>query len=87
MNFINFIPEHLLILIAGTTVLGVFLKRSEMVKDKYIVTILMLFSIVLSVVLGLNSNVDIVNGILQGILCWGAAVGLNQTAKQLSKFE
>ena len=27
----------------------------------------------------------IVNGVLQGILCWGVAVGINQTAKQLKK--
>ena len=31
--------------------------------------------------------VVIVNGILQGILCWGVAVGINQTVKQLGKNE
>ena len=29
----------------------------------------------------------IVNGVLQGILCWGVAVGINQTSKQLNKNE
>ena len=29
----------------------------------------------------------IVNGILYGILCWGVAVGVNQTYKQLNKSE
>ncbi len=29
----------------------------------------------------------IVNGILQGILCWGVAVGINQTIKQVKKEE
>ena len=34
-NLMNFIPEQLLILIAATYVLGVFLKKLESVKDKY----------------------------------------------------
>jgi uncharacterized membrane protein YagU involved in acid resistance len=29
----------------------------------------------------------IINGILQGILCWGVAIGINQTAKQINKDE
>ena len=28
-----------------------------------------------------------INAILQGVLCWGVAVGINQTTKQLSKEE
>ncbi|CAI3230264.1 MAG: phage holin family protein [Clostridium neonatale] len=53
--------------------------------------ILMVFCIVFSILLnsinsGLNVN-NLANAILQGILCWGVAVGVNQTAKQLVKDE
>ena len=83
MDIIKFIPEQLLILVASIYVLGVFLKRIDSIKDKYITIILMAFSIVLSLILqGLNAT-----AFLQGILCWGVAVGINQTAKQLGKEE
>ena len=91
-NLISFIPTNLAILIAGIYVLGIFLKNSA-VKDKYITIILMLFSITIAVLLTIiNAQYKtlfeaIVNGILQGILCWGVAVGVNQTAKQLTKSE
>ena len=82
-NLLNFIPEQLLILIAATYVLGVFLKKLESVKDKYITIILMVFTIAFSMVLsGLSAT-----AFFQGILCWGVSVGINQTAKQLSKQE
>ena len=73
--------------------MGIFLKRLESVKDKYITSILMLFAITAAILLNIiNAEFKvaldvIVNGVLQGILCWGVAVGLNQTAKQLSKQE
>lgn len=82
-NLLNFIPEQLLILIAATYVLGVFLKKLESVKDKYITIILMVFTIAFSMVLSRLSA----TAFLQGILCWGVSVGINQTAKQLSKQE
>ncbi|MBS7132438.1 phage holin family protein [Clostridium paraputrificum] len=92
-NLMNFIPEFLFIVIVATYVVGIFLKRLESVKDKYITSILMLFAITAAVLLNIiNAEFKvaldvIVNGVLQGILCWGVAVGLNQTAKQLSKQE
>jgi len=82
-NLLTFIPEQLLILIAATYVLGVFLKKIEGVKDKYITVMLMVFCIVFSLILGgINAT-----GVLQGILCWGVSIGINQTTKQLSKLE
>lgn len=92
-NLMNFIPEFLFIVIVATYVVGIFLKRLESVKDKYITSILMLFAITAAVLLNIiNAEFKvaldvIVNGVLQGILCWGVAVGINQTAKQLSKQE
>lgn len=92
-NLLTFIPEFLLILIVGIYVLGVFLKEIKSIPDKYIVSILMLFGITVAVLLNIINaqyKVDldvIVNGVLQGILCWGVAVGINQTSKQLNKNE
>ncbi|MDU4883003.1 phage holin family protein [uncultured Clostridium sp.] len=92
-NLMTFIPENLLILIAAIYVFGIWLKKLESVKDNYITVILMVFAITFAVLLNLiNSQYKvmyeaIVNAILQGILCWGVAVGLNQTYKQLNKSE
>ena len=90
-NLISFIPTNLAILVASIYVVGIFLKKIESVKDKYITVILMLFAITFAVLLTIiNSQYKvaldtIVNGILQGILCWGVSIGINQTAKQLKK--
>lgn len=90
-NLLTFIPENLLILVAAIYVMGVFLKKLESVKDNYITVILMLFAITFAILLNiLNGQYKvlldaIINAVLQGILCWGVAVGINQTAKQISK--
>ncbi len=90
-NLLTFIPENLLILVAAIYVIGIFLKRLEKVKDNYITVILMLFAITFAVLLNLiNGEYKVmyeaaINAILQGILCWGVAVGINQTAKQISR--
>lgn len=92
-NLLKFIPENLTILIVATYVLGVFLKKLESVKDKWITVILMLFCITFAVLLNLvNSEYKLayevaVNAILQGILCWGVSIGVNQTVKQVQKSE
>lgn len=92
-NLLKFIPENLLILITAAYVLGMFLKKLESIKDKYITSILMLFCITFAVLLNIiNSEYKVlyeavINAVLQGILCWGVSVGINQTAKQLNKEE
>lgn len=92
-NLMDFISDGMVIVIVAIYVMGVFLKKLESVKDKYITCILMLFGITVAVLLSIINtqykvNLDvIVNGILQGILCWGVSVGINQTTKQLSKEE
>lgn len=80
-NLLTFIPETLLILIAATYVIGIFLKKIEKVNDSLIPVFLMIFSIVFSLVLAGPSATSF----LQGILCWGTAIGINQTSKQLIK--
>lgn len=90
-NLLTFIPENLLILIAAIYVIGIFLKKLESVKDNYITVILMLFAITFAVLLNIINGQykvlyeAIINAILQGILCWGVAIGVNQTAKQISR--
>jgi len=92
-NIMNFIPENFIILIVALYVLGMFFKKVESVKDKWITTILLLFGITFAVLLAIiNAQYKIaldviVNGILQGILCWGVSVGINQTIKQVQKEE
>lgn len=86
MDLLTFVPENLIILIAATYVVGLFLKKSESVKDKHIVIILMVFTVIFSVIINNTFNVQgIANAILEGILCWGVAVGANQVKKQIVK--
>ena len=83
MELLTFVPEQLLVLVVATYVLGLFLKRLEAVKDKYIVLILMAFSIAFSLIMqGLGAV-----AILQGIICWGVSVGIKQIEVQLKKVE
>ncbi len=92
-NLLTFIPEHLLILIVATYVLGIFLKKANNFKDNKITVALMMFCIIFSILLTfINAEYKTkfdatVTAILQGILCWGASIGINQTAKQLKKIE
>ena len=86
MDLLTFVPENLIVLIAATYVVGEFLKKAESVKDKHIVVILMVFTIIFSVILNNVFNVQgIADSILEGILCWGVAVGVNQVKKQMVK--
>ncbi|OSA92549.1 UNVERIFIED_ORG: hypothetical protein B2H93_14405 [Clostridium botulinum] len=92
-NLVQFIPESLFIVVAAIYVVGIFLKKLDSIPDKYITSILMLFGITFAVLLSIvNAEYKvaldvIVNGVLQGTLCWGVAIGINQTGKQLNKQE
>ena len=83
MDFQNYILDQALILIPVVYTLGLFLKKSRVIKNKYIPLILLFFGIALSLLLiGLN-----VQGIIQGILVSGTAVFANQIIKQSLKQE
>lgn len=92
-NLLTFIPANMAILIAVLYVLGMWLKQTDIVKDSNITIILMVFAIIFAVLLNLigsdykTVSEAIVNAILQGILCWGVSIGINQTYKQLNKNE
>lgn len=79
-NIISLVPEQLLILVAAIYVLGEGCKKYPNLNNRYIPLVLLAFGIAFSIwILGISPN-----AILQGILCWGTAIGLNQTIKQLS---
>lgn len=84
MELVQFIPSELIIVVVATYITGMFFKKLETVKDKYIVVILMLFSIIFSL---LVSKEYTSVAFLQGIICWGIAVSGNQVVKQLGKEE
>lgn len=92
-DFLEYIPSNLMILVVVIYVIGIFLKQMNSVKDNYITAILMAFGIVFSILLNIiNSNYStmlevFVNGTLQGILCWGTSVGINQLKVQANKPE
>ena len=93
LNIMDFLKEGYFIVIVALYVIGIFVKKMETIKDKYIVVILMALSVIVAVLLTIINaqyKVDlevILNGILQGILCWGVSVGVNQTVKQIGKTE
>lgn len=93
INLMDFVQKYLIILVIAIYVVGIFLKQTTLVKDNYITVILMIFGITFAVLLVFVNNDyktafdAVINGVLQGILCWGVAVGINQTTKQLTKNE
>ena len=93
LNIMDFLKEGYFIVIVALYVIGIFLKKMETIKDKYIVVILMALSVIVAVLLTIINaqykiNLEVIlNGILQGILCWGVSVGVNQTVKQIGKTE
>lgn len=93
LNILDFLKEGYFIVIVALYVIGIFLKKMETIKDKYIVVVLMVLSIIVATLLTIINaqyKIDlevVLNGILQGILCWGVAVGVNQTVKQVGKEE
>ena len=93
LNIMDFLKEGYIIVIVALYVIGIFLKKMETIKDKYIVVILMALSVIVAVLLTIINaqyKVDlevILNGILQGILCWGVSVGVNQLKIQAKKEE
>ena len=81
MDIMSFIPEQLMIIVVTLYVLGFACKSIPILDNKYIPIILLLLGIVFSVCLvGFN-----VTSIMQGILCWGVSIGVNQTYKQFKQ--
>ncbi|UWD50608.1 phage holin family protein (plasmid) [Clostridioides difficile] len=80
-NLISFIPEQLLILVVALYVLGFGCKKYKQLDNKYIPVVLLILGIGFSTwMLGLNAD-----AVLQGVICWGISIGINQTYKQLKE--
>ena len=75
----NFINEYALILIPVIYLLGIFIKTTVFIADRFIPIVLLCIAIVLSIALN-GFNVD---SVIQAILCSGVAVYFNQLYKQL----
>lgn len=84
-EIMNFIQENYLVIVAVLTVLGYGIKQTTLINDKYIPITLIVLGAILGAVMSLEGDLGMYDGILQGVLCGGAAVGLNQVPKQLIK--
>ena len=79
MDFTAYVSEGALILVPVIYIIGMILKGTEKINDKYIPIILLPISIILSILsFGLN-----INSAIQGILVTGVAVYANQLIKQI----
>jgi len=84
MEFINFILENNLVVVVVLYIIGMMLKGTEKVLNKYIPLILLPIGIALT--MGVMRTIS-VDGIIQGILVTGTAVYADQIVKQLGKNE
>lgn len=80
---IQFLPEELFVLVIATYVLGMILKKIDLVDDRYIIIFISIFAVSCTMTMrGLN-----VESLLLGIIAAGLSVLGNQTVKQLTKKE
>lgn len=82
MDFLSYITENALIIIPVLYIIGMILKGTEKVKDKYIPLILLPIGIALS--MGIAGGIT-ADAIIQGVLVTGASVYANQLVKQIKK--
>ena len=83
MDFIKYVTEQALILIPVLYVLGLIIKGTEKVSNKWIPVILLPLGIGGAIALmGLNAN-----AVIQGILVTGVTVFADQVVKQVQKSE
>lgn len=83
MDFAQYISQNALILIPILYVLGMLIKKTEKIDNKYIPIILLVAGIVGTIgIMGIS-----VNSVVQGILVTGATVYTDQLIKQSTKKE
>lgn len=83
MDITKYITENALILIPALYVLGVIIKNTNKIKNKYIPLILLALGIAGAIgIMGISME-----SVIQGILVTGATVYANQLIKQGSKDE
>lgn len=84
---LEFIHENYYVLIPILNVLGLVAKKSMIVKDKYIPVVLICLGVLFGALTALQADLYVFDGIKQGLLCAGAAIGLYQVPKQIKKNE
>lgn len=83
IDVLKYISENVIILIPFLYFIGMFLKNTEKVSDKWIPLILLAISIMSCIYfLGFKFN-----AIIQGVLVAGTTVYFNQIIKQVKKVE
>lgn len=83
MDFTQYISQNALILVPVLYIIGIIIKNTEEIKDKYIPIILLVIGILGAVgIMGIS-----VDSIIQGVLVTGASVYTNQLIKQTCKKE
>lgn len=81
MEILSYIIDNALVLIPALIIIGCIIKHIEVIPDKFIPLILLVFGVGGAMALmGLT-----VDAVIQGILVTGAAVYGNQIVKQLGK--
>ena len=81
---LNILPSTLFIVVLATMCLGVYFKMVNFVKDKYIITILLVFSVVAT--MGIEHQITF-SALLQGIIAWMASTTMYNMYKQVKKNE
>ncbi len=80
---LEYIAENALLLIPVLNIIGMIIKRTEKIPDKYIPLILLGFGIIGALaIMGFSAQ-----AVIQGVLVCGAAVFGNQVVKQIKKEE
>ncbi len=78
---LEYITENALLLIPVLNIIGMIIKNTEKIPDKYIPFILLGFGVVGSIaIMGLSPE-----SVVQGVLVTGTAVYGNQVVKQIKK--
>ncbi len=81
MEIMQYITQNALELIPVLYILGMILKNTERISDRYIPVILLAFGIAGAIaIMGLN-----IESVIQGVLVTGATVYANQLVKQKGK--
>ncbi len=81
MKILDYIMENALVLIPVLNIIGMIIKRTEKIPDKYIPIILLVFGIAGALAIrGLSAD-----SAVQGVLVTGVAVYGNQVIKQMSE--
>ena len=81
MDFAQYIAQNALVLIPVLYVLGMLIKNTEKIDDKYIPIILLIAGIAGAIgIMGVNTD-----AVVQGVLVTGTTVYTNQLIKQTTK--